>query len=319
LEISFLLLASSNLLCGQQLPVFSSFSLTDAYQNPSTLVIPKTDDIQLFYSNSSPGFSDAPHSYLIGYAHPFKNNTFLGPSYSDSKNNYNKASNAIGGYLLYDKYGEMQQLSAMVGYAQSFAISDNLLVSLGMSAGIYNFKIDYSDLIIKNQSDNTYSRYINQQSNFTFFDANFGLIARYRNFKLEASINQFLRDRALISAQDLQSEIYETSYFGFSTQQKLSKSTNLISKLYFQKTGALPSWIGLNNSFIFNERWLGGLIYNHKRNVGVELGMIFQSYIIQYSFLLNTNSYNIIGYTNHNLGFRYSFSAKNKIRFEDYF
>lgn len=313
-----LILTQSNLK-SQQLPVFSTFSLVDPYRNPAAILIPKHDDIQLLYSNSAPGFTDAPVSYYLGYMHPFKTESYQGPSFSLNNRNTNNIKNAIGGYLAFDQYGEIKQLSAMVGYAQNFLITDKFSVALGLSAGIYNYQIDFSGLIIKNQLDNTYARFINQSNNFTYLDANFGLISRFSNYKFEVSFNQFATNKAILSSSEIEAELISTEFFSFSKMQKLSNNLNYIPEISYYHLEPIPSWISMKNTFIYDGVWLGGLTYNHKRNVGFELGMIYQDIIIQYSFLINTNTFNVIGFTNHNLGFRYSINSSRNSNFEDYF
>ncbi len=316
--LSFLMVSWANIL-GQQLPVFSNFSSGDYYRNPAALLIPKFDDFQIFYSNSATGFEDAPVTYMVGYSHLFKTNSYTGPSYSLTNQYVATAKNAIGGYLIYDRYGFMEQIAAQANYAQSFKIDRYSVMIMGLSMGIFNYNIDFSKLTVKDKSDQTYTQYLNQRENFTFFDANFGLIYRYKNYKAELSLKQFLRDNAILSNQEFYGDLYSTVFGAASAKFKLSNDFDYYPELFYTRTGNLPYWIGTKQHFVYNDRWLGGVMYNHSRNAGIELGMIYQQFVIQYAFMLNVGQFNVLGMTNHGIVLRYSLNPRKDGRFEDYF
>jgi type IX secretion system PorP/SprF family membrane protein len=304
---------------GQQLPVFSNYAVSDMYRNPSSSLQSPFNDVQLFYSNSAPGYQGAPISYFLGYTHLITKKGYQGPSYQLSEQYQNSSKQAISGYLMYDRYGEMNQLSAMASYAQAFKINEDMSFALGLALGIYNYRIDYSSLNIKQLQDQTFYRYVNSQNSFTFFDANFGFTGRYKNYKLQFSWNQLMSDQALLTKTELNADFYSTTFASMSAMYSLSRDLDLVPELIFYNTGPLPSWIGLKGHFIYDKKYLGGLIYNVNRNVGLELGMIYDAFVFQYSFLVNTNTYNVIGFTNHNLGIRYSLNPNKNTNFKDYF
>ena len=314
-----MLFCMSDMLQGQQLPVFSSYSISDIYRNPSASLNSPFKDVQLLYNNTAPGFKNAPVSYFLGYMHPFRQSSYQGPSYSLTNQYTNEVKQAMSAYLMYDEYGEMKQLSAMIAYAQNFKINDDFGIAFGLSLGIFNYRIDYSNLTIKENQDQTYFRYINQRNSFLFFDANFGLTARYKNYKLEASMNQLTQDKALLSAQDLSADFNSTMFVALSSRYSLSKDITLVPELNFYRTGNLPYWLGSKAHFIYQDKYMAGAIFNLNRNVGLELGMIYDAFVIQYSFLINTNAYNVIGLSNHNLGIRYSLNPRKNTRFSDYY
>jgi len=135
--LSFLMVSWANIL-GQQLPVFSNFSYRSTTTGILRLCLFQNSMISKYSTPIQlPVFEDAPVTYMVGYSHLFKTNSYTGPSYSLTNQYVATAKNAIGGYLIYDRYGFMEQIAAQANYAQSFKIDRYSVMIMGLSMGSF--------------------------------------------------------------------------------------------------------------------------------------------------------------------------------------
>ena len=305
----------------QQMPVFSNSLFTQQYNNPASMIINGNKRISLNSSISAAGFSDSPKSYLLSYEHPFSSDKGSNlPSYITRDMNQNqKIKNALGAYIMYDYYGAINQISAMISYSQKYIFNTDAFISFGLSTGIYSYGIDYSKLTIKEKNDNPYSMFMNNNSNITYWDANFGFLAKYKTYKLEMAAKQFIGNRAKLSSESINIDIKESYYIKATSIFKVNSNFNTIPSVEFYKTVSLPYILNLNIPFIYKNQWLAEIDYQHNRNIGMGIGFIYNFAAIKYSFHYNTSKYSILGNTNHELGIIVLINNKRGITFEEFF
>ena len=305
----------------QQMPIFTNAFFSQQYNNPASMVINPYKRFSMNSSIAAAGFSDAPKSYLISYEHPFSFNKDENlPSYQLGKNiDLNNQDKAFGSYLMYDTYGAINQISAMVSYAQRFIINRNTFIAFGLSTGIYSYGLDYSKLTIKEKNDETYSMFLNNNSNLIYWDANFGFLVKYKNYKQELAIKQFIGDKAKLSSDDINAEIQISYYSNTSALFKINSDINIIPSIEFYKTTTLPYQLNIKLPFIYKGKWIASANYQHNRNIGLGIGFIYNFLAINYSFQYNTSQYSYIGNTNHELGIIMLLNTRRNIKFEEFF
>jgi type IX secretion system PorP/SprF family membrane protein len=310
-----------NIAIAQQLPVFTNSLMSQQYNNPAYMVISSVKRMSINYSLAAAGFSDSPKSYILSYENPIvKANSQHLPSYIMGNGSASQGvKNAFGAYMMYDSYGAISQLSTMLSYAQRFKLSEDAFIAFGLSTGIYSYKIDYSKLTIKEQSDNTYAEFQNNNSNLLYWDANFGFLGKYKNYRLGFSIKQFLNNKAKLSNTDISADINPTYYSTISALYDFNSNVSIIPSIEFIKTNSLPYQLNVRAPFIINSKWLASVNYQHNRNIGVGIGFIYNFLLINYSFNYNTNQYSVIGNTNHELGILFLFNRNRQMSFIDFF
>ncbi len=303
----------------QQLPVFVNNFMIRQYDNPANMIEASFKRVNLNYALSAGGFSDAPRSYFLSYIHPFMENKGGNlPSYQQSSVSTNNTKYALGGYLLYDSYGFINQLSAMISYSQKFKFNINSYFALGLSTGVYSSKFDYSKLTIQQQQDKTYQSYLNNNKALVFWDANFGFLYSYKAYKLEGAVKQFLTNRAQLSESGVQSTINPTYLLRASSLYSLSSDIDFVPSASFYKIRTLPYQLILNTDFVFQDKYLAGLIYQHQRSAGFRIGIIYRNLILNYAFNYNISKFAIIGYTNHELGLMYIIDRNQRVKLQDF-
>jgi type IX secretion system PorP/SprF family membrane protein len=240
------------------------------------------------------------------------------PSYQQSSANYNNTKSAVGGYMLYDSYGFINQFSGMVSYAQKFKLNLNSYLSFGLSTGVYSSKFDYSKLTIQQLQDQTYQNYLNNNKALIFWDANFGFLYSNRSYKVEGAIKQFLSNKAQLSESGVQSIVNPTYYLRASSLYTLSSDIDFAPSVLFYKVKTLPYQLLLNTDFVYQGKYLAGLIYNHNRSSGFRVGIIYDNLILNYAFNYNTSKYAVIGYTNHEIGLMYVLDRNRRVKMGDF-
>jgi type IX secretion system PorP/SprF family membrane protein len=301
------------------MPVFVNNFMARQYDNPANMTETSYKRANLNYLLSAGGFSDAPRTYYLSYIHPFMENGGSSlPSYQQSSANYNNTKSAVGGYMLYDSYGFINQFSGMVSYAQKFKLNLNSYLSFGLSTGVYSSKFDYSKLTIQQLQDQTYQNYLNNNKALIFWDANFGFLYSNRSYKVEGAIKQFLSNKAQLSESGVQSIVNPTYYLRASSLYTLSSDIDFAPSVLFYKVKTLPYQLLLNTDFVYQGKYLAGLIYNHNRSSGFRVGIIYDNLILNYAFNYNTSKYAVIGYTNHEIGLMYVLDRNRRVKMGDF-
>lgn len=81
----------------------------------------------------------------------------------------------VGGYVLSDKQGPFRQQEGLLNTAVHVPVRDGTYISLGISLGISNARIDLSDITLRNQlDDQTYMSFIQNGASNTSFNLNAG-------------------------------------------------------------------------------------------------------------------------------------------------
>ena len=306
----------------QQMPIFTNTLFSQQYNNPATMIINSNKRFSLNSSLSATGYSDAPKSYTVSYVHPFAldNKNLHMPSFDFGRQLIPKRYNhAFGAYMMYDSYGSINQLSAMLSYSQSFTFDKYTYIAFGLSTGIYSYGVDYSKLTIKEKNDNTFAQFQNAASNLIYWDANFGFLAKHKNYKFEFAMKQFLADKAKLSNEDIDAEIKQSYYISTQAVYKIATDVHIAPRVEYYKTKSLPYNLNVKLPFIYRDRWLASLNYQHNRSVGFGIGFIYNFIIINYSFQYNTSMYSYIGNTNNELGVILLINRRKSITFNDIF
>jgi type IX secretion system PorP/SprF family membrane protein len=320
-KLSFILAfgLSFNYTFAQQLPAFDNFSFTQQFQNPAAILNANYRQASTNIHLAALGYSDAPKTYYLDYIHPISFNVRSLASYQprnlQSLENNNQA---VGAYFLFDKYSYTNQLSTMISYAQKFKLEETSSISFGISAGIYSFRNDYSKLTIDNYNDEAYQANVNNEKRMSFLDINIGTLMRYKNYKLEASMRQILGDLAQFGKSEVNATVFPNYFVGASAKFAMNELITFIPSFSYTQFKSAPVIFHLATPVIIEKQWLASFHYQHNRNIGIEIGFIYRSLVASYSFHLNTNKYNVIGYTNHEIGIRYLFTP-SPLDYSDFF
>lgn len=161
----------------QNLPVFS----------PSMTGVNDYLDIKTGYRQQWSGLEGNPQTFFLGaYGSivPYKhNNRRISQKISEataideaSLKRGTPLKIGVGGYVLSDRQGPFRQQEGLLNTAVHVPVRDRTYISLGVSSGISNAKIDLSNITLRNQvDDQTYMSFVQNGASNTFFNLNAGL------------------------------------------------------------------------------------------------------------------------------------------------
>jgi len=167
----------------QQLPLYTQYMMNDFVFNPA---ITGTQDYYQAKSNNRyqwVGITDAPRTYIL---------SVYGPDRMKDM--------GFGGIVFNDVTGPTSRTGAYGSYAYNIRIQDDIRLSMGLSAGLLQFKIDGSKVVLYDDGDPSfggemYSKYMP--------DATFGSYIYASDFHFGLSISQLFANN--VNFNDLES------------------------------------------------------------------------------------------------------------------
>ena len=136
----------SSELFAQHLPQYTQYMLNDFAINPA--IAGKNKEYWECKSNNRyqwVGLTDAPRTYILSLQGPFKNRKM-----------------GIGGTIYTDIVGPTRRVGFQFAYAYQVKLSEKYNLGLGLSAGLLQYSVDGSKLILHDQNDqilsNTYQK-----------------------------------------------------------------------------------------------------------------------------------------------------------------
>lgn len=159
----------------QQVPLYTQYMLNDFVFNPA---ITGTDDYYQAKSDNRyqwVGITDAPRSYILSVYGPHRTKDM-----------------GFGGYVFNDVTGPTSRTGAYGSYAYNIRIKEDLRLSLGLSMGLLQFKIDGSKVILHDEGDPSFGHnmYIDYLP-----DANLGTYLYASNYYFGMAASQLLNNK----------------------------------------------------------------------------------------------------------------------------
>lgn len=158
----------------QQMQQYTQYMLNDFISNPAVAGI---DDYFTARSNNRyqwVGVVDAPRTYTLSMYGPHKSKSM-----------------GFGGYLFSDFTGPTSRTGLYGSYAYNFQLVNDIRLSLGLSVGFLQYKIDGTKVTLKESIDP-----LNQQDYVDYVpDAGFGAQIYSNDFYFGFSANQLLRNK----------------------------------------------------------------------------------------------------------------------------
>lgn len=139
----------------QQLPQYSQYMLNDYILNPAVTGTRDYYEVKANNRYQWMGIDDAPRTYILSMHGPHK-----------------KKSMGLGGAIFSDVTGPTSRVGAYLSYAYHLKLSEKMKLSMGLSAGLLQFKIDGTKITLREDGDPALTESV--QSVLTP-DATFGL------------------------------------------------------------------------------------------------------------------------------------------------
>ena len=278
-KISFLILAFifSGSLYSQQLPQLTQFMDNNYVLNPAFAGTEDYYQVRTSIRNQWTGIADAPSTTILSV-------------YGQQEENI-----GLGGVIFNDQFGPTSRTGGAVSYAYHLSLTEKVNLSLALSGGFTQFKIDKNGWNVANPNDPLTQGDVVVE---TVPDATFGFNFYSKDWYLGLAVPQLLTSNlnllddnlanALTSEQsgNLSRHIYVMGAYKFKANSKLELEPSFLLK----SVAPTPMQFDFATRAIYdNKIWIGGS-YRSTGDIGALLGYsVNDRYIIGYSYdILNS-------------------------------
>jgi len=247
----------------QQSPMYTQYMFNKFLYNPAVAGIDPFFQIRSNHRFQWVGISDPPITNSISYYGPHGN---LPMGY--------------GGYIYYDVTGPTTKAGATGAYAYNVGITGDIRLSMGVSVGIMQYRVDGTQINLKDPSDQALEEAIYSS---IVPDANFGVFMYTENYWAGFSTSQLINTKVKLYEQKtglnkLKAHFYLTGGYLFVINNDFKIEPSLILK----GTAPVQIQLDLNTRVIYQDMvWLGlsvrtrdalslliGYAYDNKIHIG---------------------------------------------------
>lgn len=278
----------TNTLFSQQLEQSSLYMFNALYYNPAYAGSTNKLSSSFILRNQWIGFKGAPTSEFISIHSPIKNKKL-----------------GLGFHLNNDEIGSRKNFTAAFDLSSNIILNKNEdRLSVGISGGIYNYIMNFSNLYATDNNDNIVL------TNYNEIKPNIGAGIYYYGTKhyLGLSIPTIIEHTYLNSKLN-QKHILLTGGYVF----KINSVINFKPSTIIKYTKGSPLSIDLNASFLmYKKLWIGGM-YRYNSSVGINLAFnITNKLMIGYSYDIAVNKLRTNQFGSNEFMISYDFSKANK-------
>ncbi len=245
-------------------------------------------DIRTGFRRQWVDIQGAPLSYFIGGSgvidigsqNPYKYNSVRVGNNSPYKRKTTKVG--LGGYIFNEKLGALNQIGSMFSAAAHISITNSIYLSLGITSGFHNAKVNVSNLQVLNpDNDEIYQDYLENGANGNYFKLNSGISAYSETFYLSYSFLN-LTNTQISGNQNLfngPSDILHTIVGGY--RLSAGPKFEIIPNTYVRFSESTPVLLDIGTRFRYNQSLYFGMSY---RNDQTTIGMLGLTLGNMYSF-----------------------------------
>ena len=163
----------------QQLPVYSQFFMNKYVNNPAFAGINDKYTVSSNHRYQWVGITDAPRTYTLSVNGPTKN-----------------LKNGLGAFLYTDHVGPTIRTGMQISYAYHLSITEKIKLSMSLSGGLLEWKIDGHKLNLTDQNDQAL---VNNVMRTLVPDAKFGFILYGGNWHFGGAAPNLLQNKITFS------------------------------------------------------------------------------------------------------------------------
>lgn len=278
-------------------------------QNPGWLNKTDYGDAAIFYRNQWAGVNGGPVTQAALFNLPVAKEKLM-----------------IGASFLNSNIGITQRFQGAANIAYRFHITKNTVMSLGLKAGITQFKLKQDDLILSDDISQD-EAFLNAFQNTILPDFGFGAVIRSENALLGVSVMHLVPNSISFG-----SEIEQSKFADLSRHYYLMGSYNFDYGLLDFTPSALikyvsqaPVQVDLNLNITYNDLVWGGVSYRTGDAIALMSGVYLYSkddqksriFKIGYAYDLTQSALNQYSNGTHEIMVTVNFRVKSKIKCAD--
>ena len=289
----------------QQINQFDQFTKNNMVYNPSSTGMEYYTDISGNFRRQWAGFENAPRSFVLSVSSRMMDKTVTKntapPSIFISNNNlYNQLESteenrtptphAFGGYLLSDRNGPFERMSAFLNYAYHLKVSEKSTLAFGVGAGFSRRELDAASLETVSDNDNTFNNYLSNDNATNYFDIKAGLTYYGENYFVGYSANQLNRKEIYEEINGSIGRLNIHHNFSAGYVFDLSESLELYPTVLVRMVDPAPiAYDGALRLRFDQKVWLGAG-YRHDDAISAQFGLTFANKInFGYSYAFSTS------------------------------
>ena len=267
-SLLFVSIFTVSILYGQQIPQLTQFMINDYAINPAIAGMNDYYQIKTSVTNQSVGIEDAPKTTLLSI--------------------YGKSNDRVGlgGLVFNDQVGPTSRAGANLTYAYHINLSQSIKLSLALSGGFTQFKIDKENWNVSNPDDPLLSggEIVNLVP-----DATFGFnIYGEDNWYLGASVPQLLNSELILTDDNdnvtLDANLARHINVMGLYNMKINHYWDIQPSILF-KSVLEQSQLDIGMKTIYNDNLWIGMDYRTNGDISALLGFYIQDrYIVGYSY-----------------------------------
>jgi type IX secretion system PorP/SprF family membrane protein len=279
---------------GQQSPMYTQYMFNKFVYNPAVAGVDPFFQIRSNHRFQWVGLTDPPLTNSLSY---------FGP--------HSRLPMGYGGFIYYDMTGPTSKAGITGAYAYNIGIMGDMRLSMGVSLGLMQYKVDGTQIMLKNENDDAL-----QDAVYTAFvpDANLGLYLYSKNWWAGFSTTQLINTKLKLFEQrtglsKLKTHFYLAGGYMFEINDAFKIEPSAILK------GTAPAQIqfDINTRVIYQDMvWLG-ISYRTQDALSLLIGYTYDNRIhIGYSYDFTTTDLRKYNSGTHEIMIGYRFNDIKK-------
>lgn len=233
----------------QQTQVSSLYNFNPILVNPAETGYKKTTDIGINYRKQWTSYTGAPSTgWIAGHTNI-------------------KEKMGMGAVVLYDEMAFIKNIDAKLYYAYHLKLAADFKLSFGLGLGIIQNSIDFSDIKADDYTDEIIT---GGTVSGTMFDATFGTVINFKEFKLGISLPQLLQGKVAIPTNNLEANYNLKSHLNIygSYDYEINDQVNFLPTVMYRRSNA-SSQFDIFANLMFNKQIFLG--FGVRQQVGLIL------------------------------------------------
>lgn len=248
----------------QQAPMYSHSSLLPIFYNPAYNGLEKELAVNLLHRSQWSSITGAPVSNVLQASSSFKE------------------KNGLGLNVLYDTRGITTTVNATGSYAYHARLTNNHYLSFGVSAGLLNQQVNFSEAIVQDANDPIV---LGGNVSGSTFLVDFGLLYRFKHLEVGIAIPQLVGHQNAAVYNDLK------RYFigNFSYEWGINEQLIVKPIVLIRQTVSSPLQYDISAIAFYRDLVWGGVGYRSAYAVNISAGIKIKSFELGYSYDIVTN------------------------------
>ena len=287
-----------NELRAQQIPVYSQFFMNKYTQNPAFAGMDHVYDVTSNHRYQWVGIQDYPRTYTLSINGPTKD-----------------LKNGLGAFIYTDNVGPTRRTGAQASYAYHMNVTEDIEVSLSLSAGLIEWKIDGNQLTFNNPNEPASSGNVMRS---LMPDAKFGFLFYNDKWHFGGAAPNLLQNKIKFSdiqepnaGNKLEDHYFIHGGYDFILPYDLVADPYILMRY----VSNVPLQLEVGSTVTWKSMAWAGFSYRNGDALSMLLGYTYQDYIsFGYSYDFTTSNLSTYSGGSHELLFRILFKRSKKVK-----